>query len=335
MTSSVTAQSLAVQNIEAKAGNRAELVVSTMGIAGMTALQFNLALPEGVAIAEGSATLGAATNGHTLSVQTLDNGDRLIALYSKGLNTFSDGELLRIPVSVGSDATGGEGRLYTVRTATTESVSHVCADATFTVTVTSGEVADEGKLTLDMFHEWDGCTTTSKVTNEDGGGELHLGEPLGSGALVYGIESVQYQHYADLTGYSELLIEGTPDVILRVLINRLEVGNGGGDDNGGDWTELNIVIGDDGTATVSLEDYPFVHLNAIKTAWHSPAGYITSLTLKKKGDVNGDGNVNVGDIMAVINVMATNAYDDKADVNQDGKVNVGDIMAVINIMAEK
>ena len=191
------------------------------------------------------------------------------------------------------------------------------------------------RLQIEMYHEWDDCTATSKVTNEDGGGELHLGEPLGSGALVYGIESVQYQHYADLTGYSELVIEGTPDVILRVLINRLEVGNGGGDDNGGALTELNVVIGDDGTATVSLEDYPFVHLNAIKTAWHSPAGYITSLTLKKKGDVNGDGNVNVGDIMAVINVMATNAYDDRADVNQDGKVNVGDIMAVINIMAEK
>jgi hypothetical protein len=63
--------------------------------------------------------------------------------------------------------------------------------------------------------------------------------------------------------------------------------------------------------------------------------YVNRATDVTKGDVNGDGNVNVGDIMAVINVMATNAYDDKADVNQDGKVNVGDIMAVINIMALK
>ena len=56
------------------------------------------------------------------------------------------------------------------------------------------------------------------------------------------------------------------------------------------------------------------------------------------GDVNGDGKVNVGDIMAVINVMAgqgQNINKDAADVNNDGKVNVGDIMAVINIMAEK
>jgi len=57
-----------------------------------------------------------------------------------------------------------------------------------------------------------------------------------------------------------------------------------------------------------------------------------------KGDVNGDGKVNVGDIMAVINVMAGvggEAEKAAADVNGDGAVNVGDIMAVINIMAGK
>jgi len=55
----------------------------------------------------------------------------------------------------------------------------------------------------------------------------------------------------------------------------------------------------------------------------------------KQGDVNGDGNVNVGDIMAVINIMAEQTYKPEGDVNNDGSVNVGDIMAVINIMANK
>jgi len=55
-----------------------------------------------------------------------------------------------------------------------------------------------------------------------------------------------------------------------------------------------------------------------------------------KGDVNGDGKVNVGDIMAVINIMAGQGSNNaKGDVNEDGKVNVGDIMAVINIMAKQ
>ena len=55
-----------------------------------------------------------------------------------------------------------------------------------------------------------------------------------------------------------------------------------------------------------------------------------------KGDVNQDGKVNVGDIMAIINIMAGQGGNNaKADVNGDGNVNVGDIMAVINIMAGK
>ena len=54
-----------------------------------------------------------------------------------------------------------------------------------------------------------------------------------------------------------------------------------------------------------------------------------------KGDVNGDGAVNVADISAIINVMAGNGgfSHDHADVNGDGAVNVADISAVINIMA--
>ena len=56
------------------------------------------------------------------------------------------------------------------------------------------------------------------------------------------------------------------------------------------------------------------------------------------GDVNGDGIVDVGDIMAVINFMAgqtAGIMRSVADVNSDGNVDVGDIMAIINIMASK
>ena len=61
--------------------------------------------------------------------------------------------------------------------------------------------------------------------------------------------------------------------------------------------------------------------------------------LTTKGDVNGDGKVDVGDIMAIINAMTTavpgaSASGRAVDVNGDGKVDVGDIMAVINLMAK-
>ncbi len=53
----------------------------------------------------------------------------------------------------------------------------------------------------------------------------------------------------------------------------------------------------------------------------------------KKGDVNGDGSVDVADISAVISQMAGSAEYATADVNGDGAVDVADISAIISIMA--
>ena len=56
-----------------------------------------------------------------------------------------------------------------------------------------------------------------------------------------------------------------------------------------------------------------------------------------KGDVNGDGTVDVADIAAVIDVMAGNvtlgSVTHYADVNDDGTVDVADIATIISIMA--
>lgn len=100
---------------------------ATMNISGatdMTALQFCLQLPAGVTIDTSNATLGSATDGHTLCIETLDNGDCLFILYSMDLNTFKDGELLRIPVAVSGKAV----KLHTIRYADTDAVSYAGED---------------------------------------------------------------------------------------------------------------------------------------------------------------------------------------------------------------
>ena len=55
-----------------------------------------------------------------------------------------------------------------------------------------------------------------------------------------------------------------------------------------------------------------------------------------KGDVNGDGEVNIADVNAVIDIIAGGAADAdtryRADVNGDGEVNIADINAVIDII---
>jgi hypothetical protein len=54
-----------------------------------------------------------------------------------------------------------------------------------------------------------------------------------------------------------------------------------------------------------------------------------------RGDVNHDGQVGIGDIVAITNVMAGDLSISKedADVNGDGQVGIGDIVAITNIMA--
>ena len=132
---SASAQTLSVQPIEVQTGEQTELVVNLTGGTSATALQFNLKLPEGMTANANSATLGVATDGHTLCVEPLANGDILFILYSMDLKAFKNGELLRIPVTAGNSATNAKGQLYTIRTASAEAVSHVCDNALFNVIV--------------------------------------------------------------------------------------------------------------------------------------------------------------------------------------------------------
>ena len=54
------------------------------------------------------------------------------------------------------------------------------------------------------------------------------------------------------------------------------------------------------------------------------------------GDVNGDGEINIGDVSKIIDVIL--GYDNdpdifaKSDVNGDGEVNIGDVSRVIDII---
>lgn len=118
-----------------------EATVNISGATDMTALQFCLQLPAGVTIDTSNATLGTATDEHTLCIETLDNGDLLFILYSMDLNTFKNGELLRIPININGE---GTARLYNVRYADTDAVSYVGEEtATGIKTLSNSPLKDE------------------------------------------------------------------------------------------------------------------------------------------------------------------------------------------------
>ena len=110
-----------------------------------------------------------------------------------------------------------------------------------------------------------------------------------------------------------------------------------GDDNAETAFTMMPIVTTEATSESAGGDYPIYvsggvspnyELTYVDGTLHINAGL--------KGDVNQDGNVDVGDVMAVINIMAGQPGQLNAalgDVNEDGDVDVGDVMAIINIMA--
>ena len=51
-----------------------------------------------------------------------------------------------------------------------------------------------------------------------------------------------------------------------------------------------------------------------------------------RGDVNGDSEVNIADVNAVIDIILNSGDDSNGDVNSDGEVNIADVNAIIDII---
>lgn len=63
----------------------------------------------------------------------------------------------------------------------------------------------------------------------------------------------------------------------------------------------------------------------------SNPGYFSKLL---KGDVNSDGNVDISDVVALVNIILNSSsnYQVKADLNNDGSIDISDVVAVVNII---
>ena len=59
-----------------------------------------------------------------------------------------------------------------------------------------------------------------------------------------------------------------------------------------------------------------------------------SVTRKLKGDVNRDGNVDISDVVALVNIILNSSsdYQAEADLNNDGDIDISDVVALVNII---
>ena len=53
------------------------------------------------------------------------------------------------------------------------------------------------------------------------------------------------------------------------------------------------------------------------------------------GDVNGDGVLNILDIVMIVNMLLDNEYSNIADINTDGFINILDIVMLVNILVDE
>jgi hypothetical protein len=50
------------------------------------------------------------------------------------------------------------------------------------------------------------------------------------------------------------------------------------------------------------------------------------------GDINGDGELNVVDVISVVNLILAGGYNELADINNDSALNVTDVISMVNII---
>jgi len=79
-----------------------------------------------------------------------------------------------------------------------------------------------------------------------------------------------------------------------------------------------------------------IYLEITSTTNKYTVADITSQFAHQRGDVNADGEVNIGDVTALIDLLLGGDADAsthlRADVNDDGEVNIGDVTALIDIL---
>lgn len=104
------------------------------------------------------------------------------------------------------------------------------------------------QLSSGMFYNWNGYGA-----NANQGSQASVAFNVGNNVqiaadgMVAGTSNVDHLIYADLSSYSRMIINGTQDMQLRVLMSRQE-------SNNGPLVEKNVTIGSDGTAVVDLTD---------------------------------------------------------------------------------
>jgi hypothetical protein len=86
---------------------------------------------------------------------------------------------------------------------------------------------------------------------------------------------------------------------------------------------------------VSTFGQPTVLGNGSSASYSSYPGFLYTLLLSKVGDVNGDGLINLKDVIAALQVVTGQSLDSimkEADVNGDGKIGLSEALFILRLL---
>lgn len=183
-------------------------------------------------------------------------------------------------------------------------------------------------LTKAMFHQWTGIEDDATITG-DGNCALVLNTSIDNGGMLYGNSSVLWNQYAKIVNGKNLIMLGTPKgITFGARTDRLEVGNGGGDANGGSLTTINLAIDEDGKAIADISSNASIRINAIKNGWGGPA-VISDLLVEYKPIAVSVGSAGYATFSSEQNakVAGTKAYAAKVNGDKVSLIEVTEIPA--------
>ena len=154
-----------------------------------------------------------------------------------------------------------------------------------------------------------------------GGNVTIVAEGTGSCGLIG-----NYRYYkGQYTYYATLAIKDNATVKAKGANNTVSLGL---------WQDLTLdsSLKITAPAGASVGEHAVVDANGndVKGEW-----VVIAKKSNIKGDVNGDGDVNIADAVAVLQAMAHYTVPGDPDVNGDGNLSIADFVAVLNIMAQQ
>ena len=154
--------------------------------------------------------------------------------------------------------------------------------------------------------------------------------PGGSSGDVFIIDDIKFIYYSELASGS---FNGTP-----LTINA----NGTIEDVKDIYSEDKISLTSNGHGATIEKSYDektailTVTVKGEDISENTDNFHTYTIQFAKKGDVNGDGEVTIADVTALVNIILHKEDENvMADVNGDGPVTIADVTALVNIILGK